>query len=163
MFRRLSAALVFALLAASPLLAQHPPLSLCLVQTKPDAATQYDPSAGSWAIELDKLLSAQKLRSGVPLRITVLAASVEKDVLPGSAACSVPTLFSCRTRAGFPPGGVRWTMTTKTASSSPCGTAPPGRSSPAAHRLSAQSAGRTACLPAWSQSRSPAPPSLNKS
>jgi hypothetical protein len=80
MFRRFSAALVFGLLTASPLLAQHPPLSLCLVQTKPDAVTQYTPSAGAWAIELDKLLSAQKLRSGAPLQVTVLAASAEKDI-----------------------------------------------------------------------------------
>jgi hypothetical protein len=82
MFRRYSAALIFALVAASPLLAQHSPLSLCLVQTKPDAVTQYTPSAGAWAIELDKLLSTQKLRSGAPLQITVLAASVEKDIQP---------------------------------------------------------------------------------
>jgi hypothetical protein len=65
MFRRFSAALVFALLAASPLPSQLTPLSLSLVQTKPDAAIQYDPSAGPWAIGLDKLLSAQNLRSGV--------------------------------------------------------------------------------------------------
>ena len=80
--RRFSAALVFALLAASPLPAQHPPLSLCLVQTKPDTTTQYDPSAGPWAVELDELLSTQKLRSGAPLLIRVLAASAEKDVVP---------------------------------------------------------------------------------
>lgn len=82
MFRRFSAALVLSLLAASPAIAQRPPLSVCLVQTKPGAATQYDPSAGPWAIELDKLLSAQKLRSGAPLQITVLAASLEKGVQP---------------------------------------------------------------------------------
>lgn len=82
MFRRFAATLVFALVAASPLLAQHLPLSLCLVQTKPDAETEYDPSAGPWAIELDKLLTAQKLTSGTPLQITVLEALQEKDVLP---------------------------------------------------------------------------------
>jgi hypothetical protein len=82
MFRRFSAALVFGLLTASPLLAQRSPLTLCLVQTKPDAVTQYTPSAGAWAIELDKLLSAEKLRSGAPLEITVLAASVDKDIPP---------------------------------------------------------------------------------
>jgi hypothetical protein len=82
MSRPFSAALVLALLAASPLLAQYSPLSLCLVQTKPDSATQYTPSAGPWAIELYKVLSAQKLTSDAPLQITVLAALQEKDVLP---------------------------------------------------------------------------------
>ena len=89
-FRRFSTTLVFALLGESPALAQHPPLSLCLVQTKPDAATQYDPSAGAWAIELNELLSAQKLKSGAPLQITVLAASVEKDIQPEARRLQCP-------------------------------------------------------------------------
>jgi len=69
-------------MAASPLLAQRPPFSFCLVQTKPDARAQYDPPAGPWATELYTLLSAQKLKSGAPLQIMVLAALDEKDVLP---------------------------------------------------------------------------------
>ena len=82
MFRRFSAVLLFAELATLPLLAQHPPLPLCLVQTKPDASTQYDPSAGPWAMEMYKQLSAQNRTSGVSLHITVLAASTQKDLLP---------------------------------------------------------------------------------
>jgi hypothetical protein len=77
---RLSAAFVLALLDGSPLLAQHAPLSLCLVQTRPYASTQYDPPAGPWAIEMYDLLSARKLRSGAPLHITVLAAAIEEEV-----------------------------------------------------------------------------------
>lgn len=90
MCRRFSAALVFAVLVASPLQGQHPPVSLCLVQTKPDAAAQYDPSAGPWAIKVDKLLTTQKLRSGAPLQITVLAAQTEEDVLPEARRLQCP-------------------------------------------------------------------------
>jgi hypothetical protein len=82
MLKGFAGALIFAFLTASSLYAQHEPLSLCIVQTKPDQATQYDPSAGPWAIAMYKQLSGQQLRNGAPLRITVLAASVEKDVLP---------------------------------------------------------------------------------
>jgi hypothetical protein len=102
-FRRFSGALVFALVAASPLLAQQPPLSLCLVQTKPDAATQYNPSAGAWAIELDKLLSAQRLRSGAPLQITVLAASVEKDIQPEVRRLHCPYVVKLSYQGGLSP------------------------------------------------------------
>ncbi|MGC1299052.1 MAG: hypothetical protein WA869_28845 [Alloacidobacterium sp.] len=89
MWRRFSAALVFSLLAASTLPAQRPPLSLCVVQTKPDAA-QYDPSPGPWAIELGKLLATQELRTGAKLQITLLAASIEKDVLPEARRLQCP-------------------------------------------------------------------------
>lgn len=82
MLRGFSAAFVFASLAVSPLPAQHPPLHLCLVQTKPDNGVQYDPPAGPWAIELDNLLAAQKLGNGAPLQIAVLAALTEKGVPP---------------------------------------------------------------------------------
>ncbi len=71
---------VLATLAPSPLLSQPAPLTVCIVQTKPDAATQYEPSAGPWAVEIDKQLSRQKLRSGAPLQLTALAASTEKEV-----------------------------------------------------------------------------------
>jgi hypothetical protein len=79
-FPRIAAALT--LLAASPLLAQPAPFSLCIVQTKADASTHYDPSAGPWAIEMNNLLSTRKLRNNAPLHITVLAASTQKEVLP---------------------------------------------------------------------------------
>lgn len=82
MLPRLATALAPLLLAASPLLAQPAPLSVCLVQTKPDTSTQYEPSAGPWAVEIDKQLSTQHLRSGAPLHITALAASTQKALLP---------------------------------------------------------------------------------
>jgi hypothetical protein len=81
--RSLSAAsLVFAFLASSALFAQHAPLPLCLVQTKPYPWNQYDPPAGPWAAEMYDLLSGQKLANGASLRMTVLAAATEKDVPP---------------------------------------------------------------------------------
>lgn len=79
MVRRMLVPLLLAL-AASPLCAQPPPLSLCIVQTLPDQATHYDPSAGPWAIEIDHQLSGRK--RGSSLKLTVLAASLDKDVLP---------------------------------------------------------------------------------
>lgn len=82
MCRRFSAALALAFLATPPLRGQRPLLSLCLVQTKPDATAQYDPPPGPWAIELDKLLATQILRTGATLQISLLDASTEKDVLP---------------------------------------------------------------------------------
>ncbi len=105
LFRRISAALVLALPVASPLLAQHPPLSLCLVQTKPDAGMQYDPPAGPWAIELYNLLSARKLRSGAPLQIAVLAALTEQDVLPEVRRLQCPWVIQLRYHGSFWPGG----------------------------------------------------------
>jgi hypothetical protein len=77
---RRSAAFALVLLAGSPLLAEHAPLSLCLVQTRPYASIQYDPPAGPWAVEMYDQLSARKLRNGAPLEITVLAAEIEEDV-----------------------------------------------------------------------------------
>jgi hypothetical protein len=82
MFRRYAAALLFPFLAAFSLHAQRPQLSLCIVQTKPDQATQYDPSAGPWSIALYNQLFREKLRNGAPLNPIVLAASIERDVLP---------------------------------------------------------------------------------
>jgi hypothetical protein len=100
MFQRFSAAFSLVLMAASPLLAQHPPLSFCLVQTKPDAWTQYDPPAGPWASELYTLLSVQKLRSGAALRITVLAALGEKDVPPEVRRLQCPYVVQLRYHGG---------------------------------------------------------------
>jgi hypothetical protein len=75
----LSLLLVF---AADSLCAQSRSLPLCIVQTKPDQTMHWDPSAGPWAIEVYNQLSGQKLRNGSSLKITVLPASVQKDVLP---------------------------------------------------------------------------------
>jgi hypothetical protein len=105
MFRQFSAAFVLVLIAASPLLAQHPPLSFCLVQTKPNASTQYDPPAGPWAVALYTLLSAQKLRGGAPLRITVLAAEGEKDVLPEVRRLQCPYVVQLRYHLSVSNGG----------------------------------------------------------
>ena len=105
MFQRFSAAFVLVLMAVSPLLAQHPPLSFCLVQTKPDASTQYDPPAGPWAVALYNLLSAQKLRSGAPLRIMVLAAEGEKDVLPEVRRLQCPYVVQLRYHLSVSNGG----------------------------------------------------------
>jgi hypothetical protein len=96
MFQRFSAAFVLVHMAVSPLLAQPPPLSLCLVQTKPNASTQYDPPAGPWAVALYTLLSLQTLRSGAPLLITVLAAESEKDVLPEVRRLQCPYVVQLR-------------------------------------------------------------------
>jgi hypothetical protein len=70
------------LLIASPLCAQTLPLTLCIVQTKADPAKQYDPSAGPWAIKIYNQLSGKRLLNGASLRITVLPASVQTDILP---------------------------------------------------------------------------------
>jgi hypothetical protein len=78
---RIPAALGLAIVASAPLFAQPHPLSLCIVQTKSTAARQYDPSAGPFAIAMYKSLSGRTLQNGTPLAITVLAASVQKDVL----------------------------------------------------------------------------------
>jgi hypothetical protein len=105
MCQRFSVAFVLVLTAVSPLLAQHPSLSFCLAQTKPDAWTQYDPPAGPWAIELYTLLSARKLRSGAPLRITVLAALGEVDVLPEVRRLQCPYVVQLRYHRSITHGG----------------------------------------------------------
>lgn len=79
---RSTAALLFLVLAGCALHGQDPRLPLCIVQIKPDLATQYDPSAGPWAIAMYNQLSRQTLSNGAPLKITVMAASVEREVLP---------------------------------------------------------------------------------
>lgn len=82
MLRQLLISIFIGSVAATSLWAQNPPLSLCIVQTKPDESTRYDPSAGPWAIGMYDRLVGQTLRNGSPLQITVLPASVRKDVLP---------------------------------------------------------------------------------
>jgi len=62
--------------------AQRQPLTLCIVQTKPNPAIQYDPSAGRYAIAMNKQLQGHRLQDGTPLNIIVLASSVDKEVLP---------------------------------------------------------------------------------
>ncbi len=96
MCRRLLAATVLTVLSGPPLLAQHAALPLCLVQTRPYASAPYDPPAGPWAIAMYDLLSAQKLRDGAPLRITVLAAATEKDVPPEVRRLHCPWVVQLR-------------------------------------------------------------------
>jgi hypothetical protein len=80
---RFFALLLFVLVATSSLCAQGQSLHLCIVQTKPNEETQYAPfAAGSLSVEVYNALSGKNLRNGSPLRITVLAASVQRDILP---------------------------------------------------------------------------------
>jgi hypothetical protein len=69
-------------IVATSVFAQPQPLSLCIVQTKSDAASQYEPSAGPYAIAMYDQLASQRLRNGTALHITVLAASMQRDILP---------------------------------------------------------------------------------
>lgn len=75
--------LLIVIVATCSLCAQSQSLHLCIVQTKPDLETSYDPPAGRLAIEVYKQLSGKGLRNSLPpLRITALPASVQKDILP---------------------------------------------------------------------------------
>ena len=78
--RPLACALV--ILASSPVFAQPQPLSLCIVDTKPNTATRYQPDAGPYAIAIYDQLKKQKLQNGRELRMAGLAASVQGDILP---------------------------------------------------------------------------------
>jgi hypothetical protein len=69
-------------IVATSVFAQPQPLSLCIVQTKSDAASQYEPSAGPYAIVMYDQLASQRLQNGTALHITVLAASMQRDILP---------------------------------------------------------------------------------
>ena len=69
-------------IVATSVFAQPQPLSLCIVQTKSDAASQYEPSAGPYAIAMYDQLAGQRLHNGTALHITVLAASMQRDILP---------------------------------------------------------------------------------
>jgi len=55
--------------------------SLCIVDTKSDRLTQYDPSAGPYAIVMYQQLDGRRLASGAVLHITVLPASMQQDIL----------------------------------------------------------------------------------
>jgi hypothetical protein len=90
MVRRLLVALYYSPAIAFPLCAQNSPLALCIVESKLNPEIQYDPSAGPLAIEMHNQLSGQKLLNGSSLKITVLPASVQKDILPeiGRLQCS---------------------------------------------------------------------------
>jgi hypothetical protein len=68
-------------LIATSVFAQPRPLSLCIVQTKTDARSQYEPSAGPYAAAMYDQLANQRLRNGSALHITVLAASIQRDIL----------------------------------------------------------------------------------
>jgi hypothetical protein len=74
--------LFYAIATASPLWAEPKVVPVCIVQTKPDQATQYDPAAGPWAIEMNDQLDGKMLSNGSSLKTTVLAASIQKDILP---------------------------------------------------------------------------------
>ena len=68
-------------IVATSVFAQPQPLSLCIVQTKSDAASQYEPSAGPYATAMYDQLASQRLQNGTSLHITVLAASMQRDIL----------------------------------------------------------------------------------
>lgn len=78
---RVPVALSFVIVATS-VFAQPQPLSLCIVQTKSDAASQDEPSAGPFAMAMYNQLASQRLQNGTALHITVLAASMQRDILP---------------------------------------------------------------------------------
>jgi hypothetical protein len=69
-------------IVATSVFAQPQPLSLCIVQTKSDAASQYEPSAGPFATAMYDQLTSQRLQNGTALHITVLAAFMQRDILP---------------------------------------------------------------------------------
>lgn len=71
-----------ALFAIQRVPAQPNPPSLCIVQTKSDASIRYEPSAGPFAIGMYKAIVGHKLNDGTQVRITVLAASTQKELLP---------------------------------------------------------------------------------
>jgi hypothetical protein len=67
-------------IVATSVFAQPQPLSLCIVQIQYDAA--YEPSAGPFAMAMYNQLAGQRLQNGTALHITVLAASMQRDILP---------------------------------------------------------------------------------
>jgi hypothetical protein len=69
-------------IVATSVFAQPQPLSLCIVQTKSDAANQYELSAGPYAVAMYDQLASQRLQNGAALHITVLAASMQRDIVP---------------------------------------------------------------------------------
>lgn len=81
MSRRLHVPLHLLFVVGSSLCAQDSQNSLCIVETKLHPEIQYDPSAGPLAIDVYKQLSEKRLSDGSPLKITVLPASVQKDIV----------------------------------------------------------------------------------
>jgi hypothetical protein len=69
-------------IVATSVFAQPQPLSLCIVETKSDTASHYEPSAGPYAIAMNDQLASERLQNGTALHITVLAASMQRDILP---------------------------------------------------------------------------------
>jgi hypothetical protein len=69
-------------IVATSVFAQPRTLSLCIVQTKSVAVSQDESSAGPLAIAMYHQLIDQRLQNGTALRITVLAASEQRDILP---------------------------------------------------------------------------------
>lgn len=78
---RAYAALAIVIVTSPEVLSQmHEPSTLCIVDTKSDPLSQYDPSAGPYAIGMYQQLAGRKLQSGAELQITVLPASMQQDV-----------------------------------------------------------------------------------
>ena len=77
---RACAALAIVIVTNSQLLSQLHASSLCIVDTKSDRLSQYDPSAGPYAIGMYQQLAGQRLQSGAVLNITVLPASMQQDI-----------------------------------------------------------------------------------
>jgi hypothetical protein len=82
MLRFVFAALVI-VVATNPRLFAHPrSVSLCIVDTRPDRASPYDPPAGPFAIGMYQQFLGQKLKDSSELNITVFPASLQNDILP---------------------------------------------------------------------------------
>lgn len=90
MARRILVPLYFLFVIASSLWAQKPPTHLCIVETKRHPEIQYDPPSGPLALAMYKQLAGKELADGTVIKITVLPASVEKDIMPelGRLPCS---------------------------------------------------------------------------
>ncbi len=78
---RACVALAIVLGTTSQVLSQPHASSLCIVDTKPDRLSQYDPPAGPFAIAMFQQLDGRRLQSGALLHITVLPASMQQDIL----------------------------------------------------------------------------------
>ena len=87
MNNRSSVILALFLAVTFPAFGQRQPLTLCIVQTKPNPAIQYDPSAGRYAIAMNKQMQGHRLQDRTPLNIIVLASSVDKDCLLYTSRC----------------------------------------------------------------------------
>lgn len=78
---RAYAALAVVIVTSSQVSSQRHASSLCIVDTKSDRLSQYDPPAGPYAIGMYQQLAERRLQSGAVLQITVLPASMQQDIL----------------------------------------------------------------------------------